>query len=186
MKLPLLALLAGSAAAFAPASQKSSASSALKMSDYSNEIGAIPPVGFFDPLKLSKGISPERFELYRKAELKHGRVAQLAVIGYVVPEFYTWPGTKANEIGNGLAAITDLPLLGWLQIIAFVGAVEYSGFYGDYEIGKPDLPPSVLATRQTQELQHGRLAMLACLELFRHDRYDDAEQLITGFPFLYN
>jgi hypothetical protein len=73
-----------------------------------------------------------------------------------------------------------------LQIITFVGAVEYSGFFGDFEIGKPDFTPEVLATRQTQELTHGRLAMLATLELLRHDKYDEVGELITGFPFLYN
>lgn len=190
MKLGLLSLLAGYAAAFAPASQTTS-SSVLKMADYSGEVGVIPPVGFFDPLKFTKNITPERFELYRTAELKHGRVAMLAVIGYVVPEFYTWPGEVRvglpfSEIPNGLGAIQGLPLFGWLQIIAFVGAVEYSGFFGDFEIGKPDFTPDILAKRQTQELTHGRLAMLATMELFRHDAYDEVGELITGFPFLYN
>ena len=116
----------------------------------------------------------------------------LAVIGYVVPEFYTFPGEIAPglafaDIPNGLAAFTGgLPLAGWFQIIGFVGAVEYSGFLGDFEIGKPEIAPEELARRQTQEITHGRLAMLACLELFRHDKYDDAAELITGFPFLYN
>ena len=62
-----------------------------------------------------------------------------------------------------------------------------------YDIGKPDLAPEVAAVRETQELQHGRLAMLAILELLRHDSqnsivpgFDGLDHLITGFPFLYN
>jgi Chlorophyll A-B binding protein len=50
-----------------------------------------------------------------------------------------------------------------------------------------------LERRQTQELQHGRLAMLAILELLRHDSqnlvipaFDGYDRLITGLPFLYN
>jgi hypothetical protein len=37
------------------------------------------PTGFFDPLGLSSNIDQETFDQYRTAELKHGRVAQLAV-----------------------------------------------------------------------------------------------------------
>ena len=190
MKLALLSLLAGCAAAFAPSSQQAS-TTAISMSEYSGEIGALPPTGFFDPLKLSKGISPERFSLYRTAEMKHGRVAMLAVIGYVVPEFYRFPGEiayglKFADVPNGLAAIDAVPALGWAQIVAFVGSVEYAGVLGDFEIGKPDFTPDVLASRQTQELQNGRLAMIATLELLRHDKYDEVGELIRGLPFLYN
>jgi hypothetical protein len=49
-----------------------------------------------------------------------------------------------------------------------------------------------LEKRQLQELQHGRLAMLAILELLRHDSqnfvspgFDGYDKLITGLPFLY-
>ena len=87
---------------------------------------------------------------------------------------------------NGLDAIAAVPALGWAQIVAFVGSVEYAKVLGDFEIGKPDFAPEVLATRQSQELTHGRLAMIATLELLRHDRYDEVGELIRGFPFLYN
>ena len=60
-------------------------------------------------------------------------------------------------------------------------------------MGKPELEPDVLEERQLQELQHGRLAMLATLELFRHDSqnlvqpgFDGLDNMITGLPFLYN
>ena len=39
------------------------------------------------------------------------------------------------------------------------------------------------------DLRHGRLAMLASLELFRHDMSggaDGLDNLITGLPFIYN
>ena len=59
--------------------------------------------------------------------------------------------------------------------------------------GKPDLDPELLKKRQTQELQNGRLAMLATMELLRHDwqntvvpGFDGLDNLITGLPFLYN
>jgi len=66
------------------------------------------------------------------------------------------------------------------------------GILGDFDVGKPDLSGAELAKRQTQELQHGRLAMLAVMELLRHDSqnlvqpgFDGLDNLITGLPFLY-
>ena len=183
-------------AAFAPASMRSSKSS-LKMS-YENELGVLPPTGFFDPLGLSANIDAATFAEYRAAELKHGRVAQLAVLGYIVPEVFKFPGEIAPGISfasipNGVAAIQAVPALGWLQIFFLIGAVDYRGFLilGDTE-GKGKSPEE-LAKAKTQELQHGRLAMLAILELLRHDSQnfvtgglsDLPGPLITGLPFLY-
>mmetsp|Transcript_18639 Transcript_18639/g.26300 ORF Transcript_18639/g.26300 Transcript_18639/m.26300 type:complete len:194 (-) Transcript_18639:72-653(-) len=192
MKLAITALLAGSAAAFAPADSKASSSAlAAKFeSPYENELGVIAPTGFWDPLRLSGGIDQEKFDKYRAAELKHGRVAQLAVLGYVAPEIWRWggdisPGIHYADIPNGLDAISVVPFLGWVQIIAAVGVVDSKGTLGDFAAGKPDLEPEELAKRQLQELQHGRLAMLAIAELVRHDAADYGDNLITGLPFLY-
>jgi len=195
MKLAVLAAMAGTAAAFAPASVGKT-STALNV--YESEIGALPPVGFWDPAGLSDGISQERFDEYRLAELKHGRVAQLAVLGYVAPETYrfgydiTPDGLSTNDIPNGIAAINAIPFLGWVQIVAFVGCVETYGWFTS-PTGVLDLPDDILAKRQTAELQHGRLAMLAFLELVRHDSqnlavpgFDGYDNLITGLPFIYN
>jgi len=195
MKLAVLAAMAGSAAAFAPASIGKTVTT---LNAFENEIGALPPTGFWDPAGLSDGISQERFDEYRLAELKHGRVAQLAVLGYVAPETYRFGydmvpdgSINTNDIPNGIAAIKVIPFLGWVQIIAFVGCVETYGWFTS-PTGVLDLPDNILAKRQTAELQHGRLAMLAFLELIRHDSqnltvpgFDGLDNLITGLPFLY-
>lgn len=47
-------------------------------------IGASPPVGFFDPLGLSKDKDAETLNWYRAAELKHGRVSMVAALGVLV------------------------------------------------------------------------------------------------------
>lgn len=191
MKFILAAILAGSAAAFAPASQQAS-TTALSASQFENEIGVITPTGFFDPLGFSTDATPEQFARWRGIEIKHGRISMLAVVGYVVPEFYHWPGfidlhgTAFTDIPNGIAAVKALPAVGWAQIWAVVGAVDNDGILGSFEVGKPDLAPEVAEKRQLQELQHGRLAMLGIMELFRHDMMTDGEPLITGLPFLYN
>ena len=74
-----------------------------------------------------------------------------------------------------------------------IGATDYYGFLGDFDSGKPSLDPEEFEKRQLSELQHGRLAMLATLELLRHDSqnlmqpgFDGLDNLITGLPFLYN
>ena len=195
MKTAVLVSLIAGAAAFAPAKQALSSSS-LQMS-YENELGVIPPTGFFDPLGLSANIDQDTFDLWRTAELKHGRVAQLAVLGYIVPEVFRWPGEiapgiKFADIPNGVAAIEAIPPLGWAQMFFLIGAVDYYGYLGDFEAGKLPLDAEELEKRQLQELQHGRLAMLAVLELLRHDSqnlvspgFDGLDKMITGLPFLY-
>ena len=196
MKLAIAALLAGSAAAFAPSASKAR-STALNQNTYENELGVIAPTGFFDPCRLSDGIDQETFDQYRTAELKHGRVAMLAVVGYVVAETNRFPGEiapglKFADVPNGVAALDAIPSLGWAQIVFFIGAVDYWGFLGDFEIGKPLFDDETIKTRQLMELQHGRLAMLAIMELLRHDSqnlvspgFDGLDKLITGLPFLY-
>jgi len=195
MKLAIATTLAASAAAFAPAFKTNSKTA---LNSYENELGVIEPTGFWDPFGLSSDIDQDTFDQYRTAELKHGRVAQLAVIGYVVQEVYRFdfniaPGIPCAEVPNGIAAIDAIPTLGWAQMIFFIGAVDYWGFLGDFDNGKPKLGEATLEKLKLQELQHGRLAMLATLELFRHDSqnlvqpgFDGMEKLITGLPFLYN
>eukprot|EP00981_Chlorochromonas_danica_P004165 scaffold838_cov160-Ochromonas_danica.AAC.2 len=192
--LAIVASLIG-AAAFSPSARPATGSSALKMA-FENDVGATAPLGFWDPLGLSKRVDEATYQQYRISELKHGRVAQLAVLGYIVPELFKFPGDIApgitfESIPNGVAAIQAVPALGWLQIFFLIGAVDYRGIFvpGDKE-GK-NLTPAELTKFQNQELNHGRLAMLAILELLRHDSQQligglyPGDHLITGLPFLY-
>eukprot|EP00438_Fugacium_kawagutii_P011197 Skav223473 [mRNA] locus=scaffold2550:129110:134288:+ [translate_table: standard] len=71
------------------------------------------------------------FKRRREVELKHGRVAMFATIGYIVPEYWRFPGylskfldIKFSEVPNGLSAFSKVPALGWLQIVGFAGIVE--------------------------------------------------------------
>jgi hypothetical protein len=181
-KLAVFASLIAGSSAFAPA-QVGRASTSVQA--FENEIGVLPPTGFFDPAGLSDGISQEKFDSYRLAELKHGRAAMLAVLGYVAPETYRFgydliPGElSTNDIPNGVAAIKAIPFGGWAQMIAFVGCVETYGWFTS-PTGVLDLPDDILAKRQTAELQHGRLAMLAFLELIRHDSQNLAQPGFDG------
>jgi hypothetical protein len=60
-----------------------------------------------------------------------------------VPEVFRWPGEIAPglafaDIPHGVAAIDAIPALGWAQMFFFIGAVDYYGFLGDFDSGKPD------------------------------------------------
>ena len=160
MKSAIIATLAATASAFAPVPVAKTTS----LNAFEDEIGALPPTGFWYPAGLSDGISQEKFDAYRAAELKHGRVAQMAVLGYIAPETYRFGydltpdgAISTNDIPNGIAAINAIPFLGWAQIVAFVGCVEVYGWF-TAPAGVLELPDDILAKRQTAELQHGRLA----------------------------
>ena len=70
------------AAAFAPVSQVVRSSS-LKMS-FESELGAQPPLGFWDPLGLLDDADQARFDRLRIVETKHGRISMLAILGHLV------------------------------------------------------------------------------------------------------
>jgi len=151
-----------------------------------------------DPLGLASDIDQETFDAYRESELKHGRVCMLAVLGYVAAETYRWPGEiapglKFADIPNGIAAISAIPALGWMQMFFLIGAVDYYGYLGTFEAGMKPVGKDDLEELKLNELQNGRLAMLAFLELLRHDSqnyiqpgFDGYDNLITGLPFIYN
>jgi hypothetical protein len=86
----LLALL-GSTTAFAPVSQRSNSAAAvtntaLNAASIDEMVGALDPVGLFDPLGFAEKADDNTLKRYREAELTHGRVAMLAVVGFLVGE----------------------------------------------------------------------------------------------------
>merc|ERR1712046_163946 len=98
---------------------------------FENELGVQAPLGYWDPAGFSKDGDAEDFYKYREAEIKHGRVAMFATIGYITPEYFKLPGylstsipLKFADVPNGLAAFGKVPTEGWLQIIALCGYYE--------------------------------------------------------------
>merc|ERR1712203_417877 len=94
---------------------------------FESELGVQAPVGFWDPLGLSRDGNSEVFRRRRITEIKHGRVSMLATMGYITPELvgkfpgYLSPGNnlKFADVPNGLAAISKVPANGWLQILFY-------------------------------------------------------------------
>jgi hypothetical protein len=80
--LVVAAALVASASAFAPAATNTNIrSSAINGVDVSKEIGVQAPLGAFDPLGILgpdlTNVDAEKFDRWRWAELKHGRVAMV-------------------------------------------------------------------------------------------------------------
>merc|ERR1719188_1834772 len=150
---------------------------------FESELGVQEPVGFWDPLGLAADGDAETFARRRTAEIKHGRVCMIACIGYIVPEYFKWPGYVSPALGiqfadvpNGLAALSKVPAEGWMQIVAFAGITEGSwGFdkssgTGDYNwkvLTSDD--PAEKTKKLSAEIANGRLAMVAIIGMFFQD-----------------
>eukprot|EP00568_Trieres_chinensis_P004817 CAMPEP_0183291250 /NCGR_PEP_ID=MMETSP0160_2-20130417/729_1 /TAXON_ID=2839 ORGANISM="Odontella Sinensis, Strain Grunow 1884" /NCGR_SAMPLE_ID=MMETSP0160_2 /ASSEMBLY_ACC=CAM_ASM_000250 /LENGTH=212 /DNA_ID=CAMNT_0025452033 /DNA_START=60 /DNA_END=698 /DNA_ORIENTATION=- len=193
-----LALLAGSAAAFAPSASRSSASSALSAS-FEEELGAQKPLGFWDPLNFVLDQDQERFDRLRYVELKHGRIAQLAVLGHIVtssgvrlPGDIDYAGHSFASIKVGLAGLSDIPTAGIAQIVAFIGFLEIfvmkdvtgeGQFPGDFrngfDWGWDSFSEEEKLEKRAIELNNGRAAQMGILGLMMHE-------VMTGEPYVVN
>merc|ERR1712216_302816 len=114
----------------------SSSTPAAARFDPSTELGVQEPIGFWDPMGFCADMDEAAFKRRRAVEIKHGRISMYATIGYIVPEYFKFPGylspsqgIKFSEVPNGLAALSKLPVLGGAQIIAFAGLIETTGFF---------------------------------------------------------
>merc|ERR1712232_1218638 len=89
-----------------------------------------------DPLGYTADGDEGAFKRRRAVEIKHGRISVYACIGYIVPEYFKFPGYLSPSLGiqfadvpNGLAALSKVPLAGIAQIVVFAGLIETSGFF---------------------------------------------------------
>ena len=189
MKLAVLAAILGSAAAFAPVQ---TGKPATALNAFENELGAQPPLGFFDPLGLLDNADQERFDRLRYVEIKHGRIAQLAFLGQIttragfrLPGDIDYSGTKFSDIGEGWAGSLQVPVAGALQILAFVGFLELAvmkdiegtgnEFVGDFRNGALDFgwdtfDEETKLSKRAIELNNGRAAMMGILGLMVHEQ----------------
>ena len=147
--LALLAATVGTAAAFAPASQNARASVAVQETKADLEVLANelnPILGFYDPLNLAEGefwdnTNEATIGFLRQAEIKHGRVAMAAFVGYWIQSNYvfTWP----QSLSGAMPPSADLqpeeqwdlvdPNAKWqiLTVIGFLEIWDEMGGYGD-------------------------------------------------------
>jgi len=158
-----------------------------KPAPYGLEEGMVGPIeGLWDPFGLSTGISEGQLLFFREAELKHGRVCMLAVLGFVVQE------KVQIDIGNGVIDIPAIQAFGqanlalfWPAFLVACGALELPSFgrlnyetegvgfgaelmpgeepgaVGFDPLGLKPADPEEFLKRKNQEILHGRLAMIA-------------------------
>jgi len=96
-----------------------------------------PFIGYFDPLGLTdSGMYGQSTEwtigFLRQSEIKHGRVAMAAFVGYIVQSNYVFPWalTRAGDVMPSVNLSPPeqwdaLPFASKLQIILFVGFLEW-------------------------------------------------------------
>jgi len=156
----------------------------------------------FDPFGFStvpvgpwfEGIAGDIGDLtwYREAELIHGRIAQLAVVGFIAPGLFgtlpgnEWTGVDAYSNTNPLEAFSQVPGLALIQIFLFMSYLEIKRIQiireeganympGDLRIGQGpnrwnpfslNYTPEEYEEKRLQELKHCRLAMIAIFGLW--------------------
>jgi len=171
-----------------------------KMKSFESEIGAQAPLGFWDPLGLLKNADEDRFARLRSVEVKHGRVAMLAILGHLVttagvrlPTSLT-PGYDLSTVPTGLAALTTTPGFAIPATVLFVGAIEF-GFAArkdDIEAAQKTASGWDNKTwdkKNAIELNNGRAAQMGILALMVHEKIDNNPYIINslfGQPVLFN
>jgi hypothetical protein len=195
--IALLASIA-SVAAFAPISGVARSSS-LKMG-FENAIGAQAPLGFWDPLGLLTNADQAKFDRLRYVETKHGRIAQLAILGHLVttagyrlPTSLT-PGYDLTNTKAGLAALSDLPpeaIFGTLLTVALIegGYAARKDEIEAVQIEKSGWDEETVNKKLAIELNNGRAAQMGILALMVHEKLDNNPYIINsllGYPVAFN
>eukprot|EP00559_Dactyliosolen_fragilissimus_P001786 CAMPEP_0184863864 /NCGR_PEP_ID=MMETSP0580-20130426/12883_1 /TAXON_ID=1118495 /ORGANISM="Dactyliosolen fragilissimus" /LENGTH=206 /DNA_ID=CAMNT_0027362439 /DNA_START=58 /DNA_END=678 /DNA_ORIENTATION=- len=199
----LLAIACGSASAFTPATGFGRTKSALNVGVEGMVGGEGPEPMPFTTTKTSKDFDPAGFAerapewvpWFREAELKHGRAAMLATVGFVVPEFVRIPGEQFSfeslpKVIDAHDALPDsmiqiflwISLLESISIPALANMNGYDRRPGDFSFDPLGLYPTTKEKQeemQLKELKNGRLAMIAIGGMV-------AGSAITGngFPYL--
>merc|ERR1711957_903040 len=144
--------------------------------DASSQLGAMAPLGFFDPLGFSNG-DEANFRNLRAAEIKHGRVAMMAAVGAVAQHYVKLPGFE--NVPAGLAAVTTVPgTYGFAALFLVAGALELGVWTqsADKEPGNFGDPLGVNQYNEEmrlKEINNGRFAMFAAVGIVAAD-------LLTG------
>lgn len=162
--------------------------------------GAISPLGYFDPLGMCVDTSLNEVKRFREAEIMHGRVAMMAVLGYLIAEntptiaygfeHTTIANNMIPEVGLGVMFPFFLAINICEAVRATTGWVEpgmgdlftlregyYPGDIGFDPLGLKSTDGAEFANMQSKELSNGRLAMLAVAGMC-------VQELVNGQPIL--
>lgn len=141
----------------------------------------------FDPFGLA-GETKEDLIFKREAEIKHGRLAMLAAVGWPLSELWDRKLAAFFNMGDSLTSTGQAPSLlnggleriepeFWITVVSIAGVAELSNDETkeekgkDYIVGDCGFDPLKLypenkeeqKAMQTKEIKHGRIAMMAIL-----------------------
>lgn len=148
-----------------------------------NTAGYVGDVGF-DPLGFSNYFD---MKWLRESEIKHGRSAMLATVGFMAQQFFTIPGYEHVDNSNDAPAAVGISPM--LQIVFGMGVVEWWSNNGKItmedmfedparEPGNLGFDPmgmsknkskEAMEAMQLKEIKNGRLAMLAIGGMIHHN-----------------
>merc|ERR1719235_317818 len=152
--------------------------------------GALPPLGFWDPLGFSTNLPTGRLLFYREVELKHGRICMLASLGILVaesfhplfggdidvPAYVAWQAIPIQAFWVAVSAAIAIPEVGYSiptfntptdggdYIDAYTFTMKTNRIPGDlgYDpLGLKPSDPEEFVEMQNKDLNNGRLAMIA-------------------------
>jgi len=133
-----LALLASGVSAFAPASQQTTGTQLMSArSDLEDlAVKSNPTLKFYDPLSLSEADfwgqgDDATIGFLRHSEIKHGRIAMFAFVGYCVQSNFVWPWAM-TQAGDSFPSADLSPEAQWdaipenakWQIFTVIAALE--------------------------------------------------------------
>jgi len=168
--------------------------------DPTNELGVIRPTGYWDPLGLMKrGVEGDpdawewkdeaTFNKYQNAELKHGRLAMVALTGILAASATRFQGEEF--MGPAGLAVRETEIAGAIGVIFLAaGFAELENGDGDFD-DPLDVQSKLggawgdLNELRNKEFAHGRLAMSAMLTLWLVENaqgYTAFQELLTSKP----
>jgi hypothetical protein len=149
--------------------------------------GSVAPLGQFDPLGFTKEMGVGPIKKLREAEVTHGRVGMLAVLGYLVGENFhpLFNGSITGPANSHLAQVQEVAPFFFAWLVGSIMTAElgranigwkspteetfalrtkyYPGDIGFDPFGLKPTDPKEFADIQTKELNNGRLAMIAAI-----------------------
>jgi len=186
--LTLLVSFAALSQAFVPAGRMA-ASTGLQMFAGGLVGSEGPELKNFDPLKFSEN-SPEWVPFFREAELKHGRIAMLATLGWVATDLGVKLPGDVHQVSSLEAHNVFVQSGALLQVLFWTSLLEIISSPAVAALGKSDRAPGYFAFDplgfskdaaskkkfELNELKNGRLAMLAFSGIV-------TQAALTGKPF---
>jgi len=174
-------------------------SATMSATEFAKTLPGVGPFGFFDPFGFCEDddMTEGRVRYFREVEVKHGRVAMLAAVGFVVGEgFHPLWGGDIDVPSYVAFQMTPLQTF-WPTVVGSIGVLEFFSIttiegvevkptFGD---GSPRTPgdfffdplglkptdPAQLLEMQNKELNNGRLAMIAIAGMVAQELVTDAK-----------